>query len=153
MSVLKGKELSNAVTLLSTELNSLANNTNCSPSGAIDNTQGQADKDGYTRGKLEVYLDTYSGTPTANTGISVWFLLTVDGTNYEDGSSSVTPARPPDVFVPVRAVASGPQRMIKQCRVPVGSFKVLARNDGLGLALAASANTVKFKLNTDEAVA
>lgn len=152
MSVLKQKEQGTAVTLLSTELNSVPNNTMSSTSSAFTNTQGTSNWDGYQRGKLELYLATYSGTPTAGTGFSVWFLKTLDGTNYEEGVAGNTPARRPDVVLPLRALASGPQRVTVECFVPVGTIKVIAKNDGTGLTFAASGNTLKLLLNTDESV-
>jgi hypothetical protein len=149
---LKMVEQGTAVSLLTTELNSLANNTMCAAGSAVTNAIGTSNTDGYVRGKLELVLAAYSGTPTAGSSFDVWFLKTVDGTNYEDGSSSVTPPRNPDVVVPVRAVASGGQRVIVECWVPVGLFKPIGRNNGTGLTLAASGNTVKILLNTDQGV-
>lgn len=145
---LKLIEQASVVSLLTTELNSLANNTNSSPSSAFDNSIGQSNLDGYVRGKIEVYLATYTGTPAAGSAIHVWFLKTVDGTNYEDTASP----RRPDVVIEVANLASGPQRVIKECWVPVGLWKAMARNGGTGLTLAASGNTVKIRLNTDSGV-
>jgi len=146
-------EQGTAVSLLTTELNSLANNTMCSAGSAVDNVQATSNLNGYVRAKLELVLATYSGTPAASTGVSVWFLKTVDGgSNYEDGSSSVTPARVPDVVIPVRAVASGPQRVVRECWVPVGLWKPIAKNDGTGISFAASGNTLKLLANTDQGV-
>lgn len=144
-------EQSTATTLLSTEFNSLANGSNTSAGSAVNNVQATANLNGYTRAKIELYLAAYSGTPSANTSINVWFLRTVDGTNYEDGSSSVTPARNPDVVIPVNATASGPQRIIRECFLPVGSFKPLAKNT-IGISLAGSGNTLKILPNTDQGV-
>lgn len=154
---LKMVEQGSAQTIMSTELNSLANNTNVISSvangstGVITNTQGTSGYDGYPRAKAELNLGAPGGTLAAGSGISVWFLKIVDGSNYEDGGSSVTPARMPDVVFPVRAV-SGAQRIIMECPVPVGTFKVLVRNDGTGQTLASSGNTLKLLLNTDQGV-
>jgi putative methionine-R-sulfoxide reductase with GAF domain len=150
--ILKMTEHSAVVSLLTTELNSLANNTNTAAGAAVTNAVGQSNLDGYTRGKVELVLAAYTGTPTANTCVKVWFLKTIDGTNYEDGSASVTPARRPDVVIPVGAIASGPQRVTVECWMPVGTFKPMARNDGTGITFAASGNTVKVLLNTDTGV-
>lgn len=152
MPILKQTQQANTLTLLSTELNSLANNTNTATGTARTNTQGTADLDGYTRGVVELVLAAYTGTPTAGTGVSVWFLRAADGTNYEDGGSSVTPARRPDVVIPVRAVASGPQRVAVDCWVPVGTWRPMARNEGTGISFAASGNTVRLRMLTDEGV-
>lgn len=150
--VLKQLEQTNAVTLLSTELNSLANNTMCAASAAKSNNVGDADYDGYSRVKLEMVLAAYTGTPAAGSALYVWFLKQIDGTNYEDGSSSLTPARSPDAVIPIGAVLSGPQRVIVECWMPTGAFKAIAKNVGTGLTFAAASNTLKAKLNTDEGV-
>lgn len=156
MSILKQTEQGTAVSLMTTELNSLANNANVASSvggssGVFTNTQGTSNFDGYPRAKIEFVMAAYTGTPAANSGLSVWFIKTVDGSNYDDGSSSVTPIRAPDVFIQVRALTSGPQRIVRDCWVPVGTFKVLARNEGTGLSLASSGNTLKVLMNSDEA--
>lgn len=150
---LKQTEQGTAVNLLTTELNSLANNSNTAPGSEINNAVGQTNLDGYVRAKAELYLAAYSGTPTSGTGVSVWFLKSIDGgTNYEDGGSSVTPARQPDLVFQVRNLASGPQRIVKECLVPVGKFKGMARNDGMGITFASSNNTIKIVLATDSGV-
>lgn len=156
MSILKQTEQGTPVTLLTTELNSLANNSNQissvgGTSGVFSNTQGTSNFDGYVRGKVEFVMAAYTGTPAVNSGLSLWFIKSVDGTNYDDGGSSVTPIRAPDVFIQVRALTSGPQRIIRECWVPVGTWKVLARNEGTGITWASSANTVKLLLSSDEA--
>jgi hypothetical protein len=127
-----------ADSILTTELNSLANNSNAVKATAIAPTSSE-----YTMVEVELYV-TFGSTPTANTGISIWFLREIDGTNYEDGSASITPTRNPDVVFGVRATTNA-QRMIKTCILPPGNFKPLVRNDGTGQALASSGNTVKIR--------
>lgn len=128
-------------TLLSTGLNSLANNARAlSAEITITDT-------GYTDGELELYISGMGGTPTANTAFTVWLLRQIDGTNYGDGDSSTTPARNPDVFFPIRAT-SGAQRIIQPVTLPPGKFKALIINDGTGQALASSSNTLKLKAFT-----
>lgn len=144
-------EQSTAVTLLSTELNSIANGSNSAAGSTINNVQATSNLNGYTRAKIEFYMAAYSGTPSANSGLLVWFLKSVDGTNYEDGSSSVTPARNPDVVISVNATASGPQRIVRECFIPVGNFKPLGGNR-TGIAFAGSGNTLKILANTDQGV-
>ena len=134
-----------ADTILTTELNALANNSNVIKATAISPTSTE-----YTMVEVEIYV-TFGVTPTANTGISIWFLREIDGTNFEDGSSTVTPTRSPDVVFGVRATTNA-QRMIKTCLLPPGSFKPLVRNDGTGQAFAASGNTVKIRPVTLQSV-
>lgn len=141
--------LGSQTTLLSTELNSLANNGTALGS-AFDNTQGQTG-DGYTLCDLELLTGTWGGAPTANTGISFWFLTAQDGTNYEDGDNSTTPARAPDAVFPLRAVTAA-QRVVIRTWVPWGKFKPLGKNDGSGQAMNASGNTVKIRPVTTQGV-
>jgi hypothetical protein len=135
-------------TLLSTELNTLANNGTALGS-AFDNTVGQTG-DGYTLCDLELVV-TFGTAPTINTGVSLWFLESQDGTNYEDGDNSTTPSRMPDVVFPVRAVNTA-QRIIRRTWLPWGKFKPLLKNDGTGQSFAASGNTVKVRPVTREGV-
>ncbi len=134
-----------ADTILTTELNSLANNTNVVKSTAVAPTSSE-----YTMVEVELYV-TFGSTPTANTAVSIWFLREIDSTNYEDGSSTITPTRNPDVVFGVRATTN-PQRMIKTCLLPPGNFKPLLRNEGTGQAFAASGNTVKIRPVTLQSV-
>lgn len=136
-------KLGSVATLMSTELNSLATNTAAVASSAFNNVQGGGGGDGYTLCDLELVV-TFGTNPAASTGISVWFLGQPDGTNYEDGSSSVTPARLPDAVFPVRAVTTA-QRIVRRIAIPPGTWKALALNDGTGQALAATGNTLKIR--------
>jgi hypothetical protein len=127
-----------ADTVLTTEMNSLANNSNAVKSSAVSPTSA-----GYALVEVELYV-TFTVAPTANTGVSIWFLKEIDGTNYEDGSASITPTRNPDVVFGVRSTTNA-QRLIKTCVLPAGSFKPLVRNDGTGQAFAASGNVLKIR--------
>lgn len=128
-------------TVLDTGLNSLANNSNAL-SAEFDNTAGQTG-DGYVEVTVE-FAGAFAASPAASTGVSVWLLRAIDGTNYEDGDSSTTPARAPDLVLPVRAVSTA-QRVAQRTMMPAGKFKVLLRNDGTGQALASSGNTLKIR--------
>lgn len=140
--------LGSQTTLISTGFNSLANNS-LAISSTFDNTQGAAG-DGYVLCDLELVV-TYGTSPTAGTGVSVWFLQTQDGTNYEDGGTSTTPARSPDVVFPLLATTSA-QRIIRRASLPQGAVKALAKNDGTGQAMAASGNTLKIRPVTRQGV-
>jgi hypothetical protein len=119
--------------LLTTGLNSLANNALVAGSAYT----GGGD---YLLAELELVV-TFGTGPTVG-GVSVWFLRAPDGTNYEDGSSSVTPARNADVVFPLRAVTSA-QRITRRVLVPPGTWTPLLKNDGTAVAFAASGNTLK----------
>jgi hypothetical protein len=128
-------------TLLTTELNGLINNS-LALGAVFNNLQGQTGG-GYTFCDVELVV-TYGTAPAANTGISFWFLGSQDGTNFEDGSTSITPGRMPDVVFPLRAVTTA-QRILRRTWLPWGLWQPLVKNDGTGQALAASGNTLKIR--------
>ncbi len=140
--------LGSITSLATTALNSQSNNALVSCT-VFDNTIGQTG-DGYTFCDVELVV-TFGTNPTANTGFSLWFLSAPDGTNYEDGSSSVTPARIPDVVFPVRAVTTL-QRINRRVYLPWGLITPLLKNDNTGQATASSANTLKIRPVTRESV-
>lgn len=132
-------------TLMSSDLNTLASGASvvssvAGASGVITLTSA-----GYIEGELELVC-TSTSNMTANTTVLVWFLRAPDGTNYEDGSSSVTPTRNPDVTFSMRAANS--QRITKRCKLPPGPFKVLLQQNS-GQAFL-SANTLKAKPYTNQ---
>jgi hypothetical protein len=138
------KNLRGTVTaILTTALNSMANNANVL-SATITLGTGEP---GYRFGEAEL-LVTFGTNPTANTAFVAWILREIDGTNYEDGGTSVTPTRVPDMIFTVRAVTTA-QRIIAICDLPPGSFKVLIRNDATGQAIAASGNTLTIRPVTE----
>jgi hypothetical protein len=140
--------LGSLASLITTGLNSLANNSLVA-GAAFDNTAGAAG-DGYLLCDLELVV-TYGVAPAANTGCSVWFLGSADGTNYEDGDASTTPARLPDAVFPLRAVTTA-QRINRRVLLPAGKLTPLLKNDGTGQAMAASANTLKVRPVTHQGV-
>lgn len=131
-------------TVLSTGLNSQANNANVI-SSAITLSTGEP---GYRWGEWELYIASAGAAMTANTAFTGWIIQTLDGTNDEDGGTSVTPARSPDLVFPVRAVSTA-QRINCESWLPTGGFKVLLRNDGTGQTIAASGNTLKVRPKTE----
>jgi hypothetical protein len=146
-----------AVTLMTTELNSLANGTGVvssvnGSSGVFTSTSGGGTTNlgGYLFGKFELVLAAPAAAFSAG-AVNVWFLQTVDGTNYEDGSASLTPKRPPDLTFYPQATASA-QRIVVTAPLPVGAWKVLVLPLGLGsgAVLASSGNTLKVIANTTQ---
>lgn len=135
------KNLLGSQTTLITTGSSTANNS-LAVGSSFNNTIGQTG-DGYTMCDVE-FVGSYTVAPAANTGITVWFLGTQDGTNYEDGdgtiggSADTTPSRLPDVVFPLRAV-TGSQRIIRRILMPWGKFKPLMKNDGTGQSLSSGA--------------
>lgn len=146
-------QVSAKTTLMTTEANSLANNALVissvgGSSGAFSNVSGGA-LGGYPYGRFKLTLATLGGAATANSGIDVWMLAADDATNYETGSSSVAPARPPDFTFPLIA-QSAAQIVVIVAPIPiVGAFKVLIRNNASGQSLASSGNIVDVYPQTD----
>lgn len=163
MSVRKHKFQATLTTLLSTELNGL-------PVGdivvgsAVDNVQGTANLDGYQWGTLELVLATPPAAIAGGAVVSVWFLRSVDGTNFEQNSSTATfPVRPADVvFFTVEGSAAqrligtaesdGELGRVPRVPIPVGKFKPLLYAPAVGTVLAATGNTLKVRMETDEDV-
>ncbi len=146
-----------AVTLMTTELNSLGSSTTAGAissvggtAGLFNNTVGGGSMDGYTLGLFELVLAAPGGTLTAGSAALIWFLGTVDATNYEDGSASVIPARSPDLIIPVR-VSSGAQRILRRSVLPPGNWYVLL-SQATGQTWGSSGNTLKVMPATYESV-
>ena len=140
MAVVEKQLPGSATTLLSTGLNSLANNGLAS--AAFDNSIGAAG-DGSSLARIEA-LATYGTAPTANTALSIWFCKSADGTTYETGyDASVTPNRSPDLVLPLSAVTTA-QKVSRDAQLPFGKLYVVIKNDGTGQAMASSGNTLKI---------
>ncbi len=95
-------------------------------SGVIDNTVN-----------LNQWLDLVlnckgAGAFTAGGTVSIWILPSLDGTTYEDGSASVTPARAPDDYFFLRAVATAQVLERITIAIPPSKYKLLLRNDTSG---------------------
>lgn len=138
------------IAMLTTELNSLANNALVissvnGTSGVFSNISGDAVGKGYIYGRLHLHLAAFGSAPTANTAIDGWFLNAADGAGgYESGSASITPARIPDFTFPVIAQTAA-QDVEQFVVMPIGAtFKVLTRNNTTGQSLASSGNTIDW---------
>ncbi len=155
--------LGTQATLLSTELNALADNalvisSVIASSGVYNNTAGSGVSsttgDGYKRGLLCLSNASLAGVPTAGGTYDVWFLKSIDAgsSNFEDGSASITPKRAPDASFAVDTSRS--TAVVQEIEVPVPAtyFKILFRNNATGRALNATTNTVKLIPLTDQGV-
>ena len=121
----------NPETALTTELNSLANNTASSIGSAISN-DGSTELD--THAEAEIVLASL--TPVAPAYIEVWLVPTIDGTNYADTGYCVASI----------AIATGTAAKREvSARFPVPArdhkFKVINRT---GVSLGSSGNTLKI---------
>lgn len=126
-------------TVLSTELNSMANNA------LVISSEITLTNQNYLLAEMEFFISSMGGVPTANTAFIGWFLRALDGTNYSDGGTSVQPARRPDFLFTLRAVSTAQRLIARGVYLPPGLLKVLLKNDGTGQALAASGNLLKIK--------
>ena len=125
---------------MTTGLNSLTNGSRQVSSAISDNREQYAD--------FELVV-TYGSAPTADAPVYLYFLKSPDGTNTEDGSTSVTPSAAPDVIFTVRAVTSA-QRVVRgRVVLPNGDYTVLLVN-AAGQTMAASGNTLKMWTYNDE---
>ena len=126
-------------TALTTELNTLTDGSACAPSSELDNDAGL---DRWMA--VELVTGTLSGTPDAGGYLEGYTLYKLDGTNYEDGSSSVVPARSPDFIIKVRSDGSGAQRIVERDIPLIGKdFKIMLVNK-TGVSLTATGNTLKY---------
>jgi hypothetical protein len=125
--------------VLTTELNSLGNNTMTAASSAIAN---QTNLDMY----VDIEVNLASLSPTTGAYVSLYLLEAVDGSNYPAQSDAdlrltVTQVL---VIIPLGTTAATAQRIaVRNVVIPPGSFKIKLDNQS-GVALAASGNTVKF---------
>lgn len=132
-----------ATSILTTELNSLANNANTAASSAVDNTSAL---DLFV--DLELVLAAQGSARSSGAIVSVFMVHALDGTNYDDVNE--TTAELVAVF-PLDAATSARRRTVRDVPVPPGLFKFFARN-GTGQTLAASANTVKYRFHSVQSV-
>ncbi|MGL4649664.1 MAG: hypothetical protein ACRC1H_09680 [Caldilineaceae bacterium] len=126
---------SNPVSVLTTELNSLANDAAVT-SAAISNT---TEDDQYADLELVV---TYGVAPVADKTVDVYLVRQIDGTNYEDGSASRPPAGGFIGSFVLDAVTSAQRKVLAGVMLPPLTFKLLIVNKA-GQAMAASGNTLK----------
>jgi hypothetical protein len=128
-------------TALTTELNSLANAAFCTASSAYDNETSH-------HLYLDVELVLASLTPTGTPFCALFLIAQLDGTNYEDIPNAASV--PVAIFPFTTAVAA--KRQIKtNILVPPLPFKFVIQNN-MGPALAASGNTLKYRLHDEQGV-
>lgn len=128
------------VSVMTTELNSLANNAYC-----ISGAMGADATPAYLYGDFELVW-THGSAPTVDMLIDLFLVRSADGTNYEDGSASVIPGA--NTYVgsfQERAVTTAQRRVLRDVRLPPGLWKAIIFNNATGQALAASGNTLKVR--------
>lgn len=139
MATIKLEAYQTAITALTaSNLASLANGARVI-SAAIDNGTNLA-----LYCDVEVDLD-YATAPAAGAQIELYFVPSVDGTNYLDGSTTVDPPASCLVgIVDLQAVNTVQRRGLRYVAMPPGLFKVLLKNTG-GQALDATGSAVTLR--------
>lgn len=135
----KWGNLSSIVSLLTTELNSLANNTACAASSAIAN---QTNLDIYA----DIWLHLASWSPVAPNYATLYILEAVDGSTYPSATGAVLRNQPSQILCtfPLDTTAATAQDVVvRNVLLPPGSFKLVFDNQS-GATLNASGNTVKM---------
>lgn len=124
-----------AVTVLSTQLDGLANGTISAYSAA------QAQTARYTRADFEL-LVTFGTAPTAGAFVGLYLVPVFDGvndpTNHQDYGSHFAGA------FPIRGVTTQQRVVLKDVKLPPLDFKVAAFNS-TGQAFPASGSTVRMR--------
>lgn len=131
--------------ILTTQLNSLAN----SAANVLSTSNTGLTAGGYIYADME-FVSGGAITPVAGAFVEVWLLRSIDGTNYEDGSSTAAPGRAADAVIPVRSASTiTPRAGIPGVILPVSTFAAIARNQ-TGVTLAASGNIVRYSRYTEQ---
>jgi len=131
-------------TVLSTELNSIADAASSDASSEIDNTTD-----------LHMFDDlvlsvTFGSAPTASEPIELYLLPAIDGTNFVTGSSSITPPLNTlrGVFT-VQNTTSAQLVTLMNVAIPPGKFKYMITNNS-GQAFPASGSTLERRPHSFE---
>lgn len=130
-------------TVLTTEMNSLANGSRTAAGTEIDNS---TNLDQYCC--LEIYLASL--TPTSGGYLQVHLVSAPGGTNYSEGDGSTDPGNDRLVAVlPLRAATGTVRKVTGLIPIPPAKIKFLLTNNS-GAALASSGNTVTMYTVNDE---
>ncbi len=130
-----------AATVLTTELNSLANNALCTASSAQDNdTAGVR----YPYAQAEIYIAAQGTNRSAGAYLALYIIPEVDGTNYGATTDECAENYFAGAVSLDDAATDARYAILNEVRLPPGDFKVALRN-GTGQSLAASGNTVKLR--------
>lgn len=139
MAVIKQNPYGTIATVLSTELNSLANNSYSAASAAQGSDTGAAE----VYGDFELVIASF--TPGSNPVVELYLIRSVDGTNYEDGGGSVAPSQ--DAYVGAFQITTGTsakRAVLRDVPLPPGLWKAVVRNLA-GAAFPASGNTLRVR--------
>lgn len=140
MATIKQLNYETIVSVMTTELNALANNAR-----AISSAIGADGTAANLLGDFELAV-TFGTAPTVDTLIDLYLVRSADGTNYEDGDATNRPTA--DSYVgsfQVRAVTTAQRMVVRDIPLPPGLFKAVVHNNGTGQAFSASGHTLKVR--------
>lgn len=129
-------------TVMSTELNSLANLSQAIASSAYDNSAQL-----YLFADVELDLAALSYSPSAGAVVELYLIreLLTAGSGFEDGNASIAPPAANLVGVfNIRPSAAAQTHILRQIPIPPSQYKWLVINK-MGLAFAASGNLLRQK--------
>ncbi|MDP3950217.1 hypothetical protein [Microbacterium sp.] len=133
-----------ATSYLATELNALADAGKVL-GAAIDNTTAS---DMYV--DVEIFVNTQGSARSAGAYIAIYFLPSVDGTNYTYGdASTVPPANTLVCTMPLDAAVTARYQSCRGLLQPASKWKLLVTN-ATGQAFAATGTTVKYSTYSAE---
>ncbi len=138
-SIAKWNTPSSVVSLLTTELNSLGDNTASAASSAVAN---QTNLDVYA----DIWLHLASLSPASPNYVNVYILEAIDGSTYPSATGSVLRNQPSQLlcsFLLDTAATTAQDVVVRGVQLPPGSFKVVLDNHA-GVSLAASLNPLKM---------
>lgn len=141
MADIKLKRFASLDSLLSTDLNSLANNAGSALSAAVTN-----ETDLCTHAILELAVDFVSA-PTAESLVEIYLVPEVDSTNYADYTSGTTPVASATHLVGafiLKATTAAQRLSSPIIELPATDFKIAVINKS-GQAFPASGSTVKMQ--------
>lgn len=126
-----------ASTILTTELNSLADGANAI-TAEIDNTSTLDMFD-----DLEIFLASATAARDADAHVKIHVLVAMDGTNYPLGDATLDPVDSNEVYTALFSTGATTQRqVIRGIVLPPAKFKYLFQNE-TGLAYQDASNTLK----------
>ena len=130
-------------TILSTDLNALANGAYSAASAAVNNETGLN-----LYASFELYLASL--TPAAGGYCAVHILYSLDGTNFADGGGATAPSAGSLVCTFDLSTATAVKRHVRgNILLAPYQFKVVLLN-AAGAALAATGNTLKYRVHSEQ---
>lgn len=134
-------------TYLGSELTGVVNNAN-KLGTTINFATAGSDRKLYL--DIEIYLASIDLSGQTNPAIYLWMLPRTDGTNFEDGSDTVDPARQPDMIIPLR-VFNGVQRVFGRHLLTTPDQGRILIENRTGATLVAG-STLKFQMYSEQSV-